>query len=504
MKKKHINIILSFLVITLFQISYITIAKANLFFASDSELRLIQAHGIKESSFSYGNLFYPGGELDPSYKIHPYVEDYYIHDFNEKKITHFPILYAYISAAILYLLPPASLVFFNSLCILFTLLSLVIFWKIDWKLVLFAYFGTFISVISFDNSEYPLFLFLQFSGLSILLGDAFDKKWYHYIFSGFLMGLACWLKVEALLFVVSLFLAYVLIYKFLDKKILKNYFILGFVFSLILISFFIFNYLNYKHFLGPAFSINEKLYGLTPRWLIALTLFVGWNKLGLLTYNPMFLFLIIFFIKKENFLSMRLEKRILFVATLIFIFLVCLTAPTDGFVSWGPRYLILALLPMTLLFHDLIIFPKISIFNNKFLFRSLIIFSVLCTFLGLYLIKEINKVRNEFQRDFSLSSSEIKIYDSKILTMFMGLNYFKDQNFLIKTNVNLEEFSNNLKKFPKYKNITFYKLNLEDKFSNIFSSQELPREEINTKLNQKYKFKNETKMKYFIAYDYEI
>ncbi|PJZ75762.1 LA_3751/LA_3752 family putative glycosyltransferase [Leptospira neocaledonica] len=428
-------------------------------FNSDSGLKLLQARGLLASSFRDQEVFYPGKQWDPEYRSH-LNRMFLVRKPEGGYWGQYSVLFAAISAPILFLFGTSSLVPF---CILLYLASIVIF-QIIYKptrfTVFFALLCTPIILYSMEYSENTLFLLFASAGLSFYFRDP-DLRWNfrERFLGGILLGMTVWFRLEPFIFipVLGLSIAIVEYKKILNKDFWKGNGIFAIGIAIPIIIFLIFNEIAYGNLFGPRFVVSGKTY-----WDVIVKLkqlfvlfFLGYWKLGFFGYMPILLWVFFDLLFSKYTLSIR--ERVLILTILIFVPTLSFSVNTEAFVSWGPRYLSLAIFPGLFLL-DSWYRRKFENTNQKLniaILLVLITVSLWATFRGLQMIRASYKQIKNLSEEFTQLKPDFLITSSYIIGGHFGRLSLSTPCFFVNTLDEAESLSERLFKSGKEKRIVY-------------------------------------------------
>ncbi|MBE7412420.1 MAG: glycosyltransferase family 39 protein [Leptospiraceae bacterium] len=447
-------------------------------FTGDGLNKLIQSKSLLENNFKSEEIFYPARDIDPDFNSYPFQGVYLIKQ-NDRHIGQYPIFFSFINALLLKILPYYFLPGNSYLFAIVSLFLLYKYWNVSLKFILFTAVCTNFLFYGIEFNENLLLVFLPFVAITILFHYESSKHKLSILFlSGCIMGSAVWLRLEALLFFVSLIGAWIFLKGFENKtlKVERLFFISGF--TLVLFLFFLFNQWNYSHFLGPRYIANqgEFLSGtmsskLTQAFTIA---FAGHLKLGFFGYTPLFLLILVNPVL-SIFKNFSEKIKILNCTIIFFIILVLLSAPNDGVVSWGSRYLALAILPSVIVLDE--IFKHIQFQKNitKKLFSTitilLCVYSIFISLLGFTFTKNANRQLKEYQKEFTPYKNDYKIFSSTFMSTMIGTEYFYSIYLIPKDKDSLVDLISKIKLKKDKKRIIFFE-SIEANKEKLFQKKE--------------------------------
>ncbi|MDH5654777.1 MAG: hypothetical protein OEZ34_02640 [Spirochaetia bacterium] len=467
---KYINKILFIIV---FLIPVIVIARLDLdhAFTGDSMTKLLQSYSLYKSGLSSDQFYYPAEDFDPEYQFFP---GGYLINMKGKFIGPFPVFFAFIGALLLFVVNMKYLIYISLVFTCLILYFLIQNWRLEKKWIFFLYFSTPFLLYSVDFSEVIPFMALQFAALSLFLNPRGNRN-ASFLLSGALFGVGVFLRLEAIPVAFSLGAAVLFLslenkFPFLNVDsllgLLRKYsfFIAGFIVMVIL--FFLMNYILYGNTMGPRWSFNygsEIEYLSTQKLEQFITLlFFGIIKLGFFGYMPLFLLVISVSFRKSIYSQLDETDKIILFSSIIFLLLVSFSAPNDSIVSWGPRYLAAAILPMIVFSAKIfrIVQLKSGLKKKLFIYFSifLVTFSVFMTYLGFAFAGRVQKQLAGVQRQFNSVESDYRIYEDSLLMSHVGFEYFERKILYSRFDESHRLLIDKLKKTEKGKTICYYKL----------------------------------------------
>ncbi|MDW7976802.1 MAG: hypothetical protein RMI35_09605 [Leptospiraceae bacterium] len=301
------------------------------YYVGDPLAKVYQSYSLIFNNYQSEEILYRFREFDPEFRYFPLTSIVTIPDEN-KVVGVFPVLFSLIIAPVIefngvkYLPVLTTIVNFLSLYLLKRYWNFSSFW------ILFFLFGTFLFLNSIDMSESSLLVALQVMGLTLLFrgGD----RWV--VLSAFILTLGMWLRLEMLLFLMSLIFVWFLLE---NEIVLRDFDWRGigvsrkfvvFVVSVVLfvLVFFLFHWYQYGHILGPRYLANiyveeySILRQLKHLWI--LLFFGSFNQLGFFGYVPLLVVLLIFLFWRREFDFPR-EELILIYSGILLVILVGIT-----------------------------------------------------------------------------------------------------------------------------------------------------------------------------------
>ncbi|MEI1277841.1 hypothetical protein V6Z05_05895 [Leptospira venezuelensis] len=317
---------------------------------SDHLGKFILGESVGRNGFLSGNLALPSRSLDPEGN---YCSNECIR-IGDELISPFPVALGYVYAIFLPWSGITGVYIAVSVLILLSLLFLSILW--DWDPI---YLGVLVLASPFLVNGYffpdvGIASFLFIGGSFLFLRSDTSSSWMRFVSSGFICASAAWFRIESIVFPLS-FIFFLSIYNISNieerKKILS--YSLGFLLGIGLLLGI--QYVLYGHPLGPRFSFNQPTMFLLPwkKWKIYTGLLIAnQNRIGFFGYTPGFLIALLFFVYYIFFnknplkrgLTFEISNRDLFVLSgLAAFFALVISAPNDGLIDFGSRYLHLSL-----------------------------------------------------------------------------------------------------------------------------------------------------------------
>ena len=318
-------------------------------FRSDALYKFVQVHSFVETGATE-ELTYPARAIvsDPEYSP---IRGRNTVRLGNRSIGQYPIAFTLISAPFFWLLGSYGLSLLNLLAAFVGYAYFILRYRPSWFALVIALLANYFAVKTINYAEYCLVGTLCFVGADLLLRGGSHTS---YLLGGAVLALGVWIRLETFIFGFC-FLVFFGSY-FLRDSVLRNKMALAGVGALVVIgSFFIFNAWDYGHFLGPRFLAQAEDFSyeadgsgsLLQRQIhIALSL-LFWNKTGVLGYFAYMPWLLVFAfvwrtdeLRNANVGIAHARRYLLFLLT--FVLLVAATAPNDGWVGFGPRYMIMA------------------------------------------------------------------------------------------------------------------------------------------------------------------
>ena len=321
------------LIFTVFMLLFLASARPKYTFTGDTLSKLIQTQSLIKNNFQSEELYYPLRDIDPDYKFYPFQGVYLINN-KGKHIGQYPVFFSFISALVLKL---SGVLFLPFASIFITILTLFLFkknWGVSNFILLFVSFCSFFIIHAVSYTEMMFYVFLVYCGMTLFLkGNAGKYAVFKAFSGGILMGMSVWLRLESMLFFGGLMLGGLIVdgFKTVIKERRYQVFVTGF--SVAVIAFFIFNFIDYGHPLGPRYFTNVGVKEITfvkKIEIITTLLFGGGLRPGLFGYIPLFLVVIFIALRKSNYQKLTSEIKTLLIAVLSFLFVAVLVSPNDG------------------------------------------------------------------------------------------------------------------------------------------------------------------------------
>ncbi|WP_125250313.1 LA_3751/LA_3752 family putative glycosyltransferase [Leptospira wolffii] len=472
----------------LFLVYVVSVVPLNYGFNSDSGLKLLQTKALLESNFSDQGVYYPGESIDPEYKYHPY-NKFLIANPAGGVWGQYPIFFSALSAPLLALFGISSLV---PLCIFAYLLSIILFQRIykpSKFVIFFALVCSPILLYALEYSENTLFLLLSSSGLFLYFKDPDMRvKPWRLFWSGLLIGTTVWLRLESFIFIPVLGIS-ILIVRFREigsGSFWKENLILGVGVLLPLLACLFYNYLEYGNAIGPRFVVSGKN---TWEWAgklkqLFVLLFFGYWKVGFFGYMP--LLLVVFIVQFRNWSIATKRVKILLTLCILYIPLISIVVGTEAIVSWGPRYLSLAIFPSLMLMDE---FYKASFQGVKNIWALtllilLTLFSFWVTYSGFKMIRASYKQIKSVSQEIGAYKSDYVVTGSELVSGHYGRLILNTPTFLVRSRSDGEELIKRLSTLGKGRKLLF--------LVSLYESEDVHRRADNGQLNVFSIFKSVT------------
>ncbi|TGK01275.1 hypothetical protein EHQ53_08790 [Leptospira langatensis] len=317
---------------------------------SDHLGKFVLGESVLRNHFRSGDLALPSRELDKQSRFCP-TECIRI---DEEVISPFPATLGYFYALILPWGGIEGVYIVTSLFVLASLLLLSLLWEKSLAFLSILAICTPFVVNGYFFPDVGIGAFLFVLGSFLFLRADGNTAAFSFLVSGFLSAFAGWFRIEALVFPAS-FLFFLFWFRFRAREERKGIllYLLGFLVGAFLLLGT--QYLLYHHPMGPRFSFNQPTMFISPlrKGEIYLGLLIANpNRIGFFGYTPLFvivlLFSVYFLFFQTNFFRRKeeepLSKRNIFVISGLAAFvLLVLSAPNDGIIDFGSRYLHLSL-----------------------------------------------------------------------------------------------------------------------------------------------------------------
>ncbi|MCE9599634.1 MAG: hypothetical protein K8S54_16870 [Spirochaetia bacterium] len=417
------------LALLLFIVALVRIGPANTY-TSDNFFKYLQAVSLAKAHFQSEELYYPGRVFDPELKAFPFRFPYLI-ESKGSQIGTYPVMLSAIMAGPVAYLPAAAIPF---ICLGFALFTLFLFWKLfqpTAATLTYAAFATPLVALGMELSEHPFLLLSSLGGLYFFRRSLSSENLIDPLLAGILSVVGIWLRLEAILYTVSLLGAWIVVTWRTPR--LKGYAMFGAGSGVIICIFLCFNFLHYGHLFGPRFlgnpgSFDGDLQNHLNR-LVSLA-FGGKFKLGQFGYSPLLLLPAVYFLFRRS----TDELRILALFVVGFVVAAGISAPNDGVANWGSRYLYLSLYPALILLDQ---FYREQVQNlsrlRRMAYFALFAYSVLITFIGIVIQKRASSELKAFQTELNRTEGDLVIFPSQLLASYSGQYYFKKPLLVVRS-----------------------------------------------------------------------
>ncbi len=456
--------IFTWIIIFLIGVYYIYALNPSYMFTGDSLNKLVQADSIIKSGFTSEDLRYNASSLDPEFRFYPFPGAYHL-TLGNRHLGQYPIFFSFISALVLKISPPEIFPFIGLGIFLLLVFLLQKEFEVNNFILIVVALCSYLLPLALDYSENIYTVLFTFLGLMLYIRSLDESSLFPFkmLFAGFLLGLGVWLRLEGILLFTSLSLGFLLVYKFQNKNEFMRFFIFGMGFGITTLAFLAFNFWDYGHILGPRYLANKSGFTQTVLERIIQTttlLFAGKYKVGYFVFAPLFFVSLFYFTLPKNFRECSNQDKLIVITLLLFLPFAAISAPNDGVVTWGPRYLVHALLPNAILLHHF--FQKISFYENKvkpfprFLIYFSLFISLALSFAGFKFLTIATKQLKQFQSEIDVVKSDVRIFQNSFLINHTGTGYLDTANVLIFTKEDLSIFLKNVKEKKIAKSISFY------------------------------------------------
>ena len=460
----HSKSILAWIIILFVGVYFIYALNPSYMFTGDSLNKLVQADSILKSGFTSEDLRYNASALDPDFKYYPFPGAYHL-ILGSRHLGQYPIFFSFLSALVLKVSPPEIFPFIGLGIFLLLVYLIQREFGVNTFILLLVTFCTYLLTLSLDYSENVYTVLFTFLGVMLYIRslDTPDVGKFKMLLAGFLVGLGVWLRLEGILLFFSIGCGFLFVYKLKDKNEFNRFILFGVGFSITTLVFFIFNLWDYGHILGPRYLANKSGFTQTAmeRTIQTITLlFAGKYKVGYFGFTPLFLVCFIYFLLPKNYREASNQDKLIVITLALFLPLAAISAPNDGVVTWGPRYLVHALLLNVILLHHY--FQKISFYENKvkpigkFLIYFSLFISLLLSFAGFKFLTIATKQLKQFQTEIDAVKTDLRIFQNSFLINHTGTGYLNTANVLIFTKEDLALFLKEVKSKKIAKTISFY------------------------------------------------
>ena len=394
-------------------------------------LKAIQGHSLFTNNFSSEEINYPGLWADESRSGFLFDKGF-SKTINGKYIGVFPVLFSFYAGTILKL----GSIFIPIFAITLLLTAFNELRKINKVPLLFCFLYYFSSIINnsfFELNETALFFSISAIGFSQILLYLRKNQNINLLIGFFILSLAVWFRLEAILFIISIILS--LTYLHLkNKKINLLNKILIVVIGLIPVYLFIlWNYQSYGHILGPRYLFNfEKPTSWIDRIIRIISMsffYIDFSgiKMGIFISSPFLLLAVAHFLKSRD-----RKNNLLYFSFYVFLLqylFVSFTAPNDG-ITFTSRYHTLLVIPGFYLTYDYYfsIKSKLNLRIEKFAF-AIALFIGIFTSLGWILFA---KELSTFKAIATQGNPDVYIIKNDAICGSMGLIHLQKSVFCIR------------------------------------------------------------------------
>lgn len=420
-------------------------------FSGDSLIKLVQAQSLLENNFESEevrckNLSVLGNckFLFDGFKV-----------VNEKLIGPFPVFQSVFSAMFLMLGQASYIKIFSVFLFLLTIWKAMFRWKINSIVILHLFLCTPLFFHYIDFFDVALSITILCFGISYILEDE-NNEW-KYLYSGILLGLSFWLRLEVLIFVAMLVGFTILIrFRFHTKKTL----LLASPIFVLLLVYFAIQYFLYNNILGSRFLFNQSSIfnqELSTRINIIQSLLVYGNlRIGFWGYMFLFFPLLIYVLSKIKTIPENLQ--ILSLSIFFSIVLIVFFAPNDSNIDWGSRYLSILIVPFGIL---------LNYFLNKFKDRKWMwIIFIIASLYSIFISKmyysthiQLTKKVKEFREFFSKQNSDVWLFSNNSILQFVSVSYLEKPILLVKSENDISTLFQLLNRQDKYKTFSYFQIN---------------------------------------------
>lgn len=426
---------------------------------SDHLGKFILGESVLRNEFRSGNLNLPSRYLDPKGQFCT-TECIRI---GEELISPFPAALGYVYAILLPISGVEGVYIASAILLILSFLLLSILW--DWDplfLGILALTSSFlINGYFFPDVGIASFLFI--SGSYLFLRSDPKSSFVRLILAGFISVLAAWFRIESIILPLS-FIFFFWILRFDQEGERRR--IRGFTIGYVLAIGFLFGtqWILYGHPLGPRFYYNSPGIFMAP-WK-KLEIFMGLlikspNRIGFFGYSPLFLLALFFgvyyFLAERKFFSkearISISDRDCFVLSGLAAFVVLVfSAPNDGIIDWGTRYLHLSIPAFAGM--SFILFNKIRVKFGKpgigFLVLILL-FSFYVTCLYTQILARYGSKTTKLNRIYLEQKPDLVVVQIMMYSQILGKYYFETPSVWVMREKNIKRFFtlNDAKQFRK-------------------------------------------------------
>lgn len=411
------------------------------------------------NGFLSGNLVLPSRNLDPEGNYCP-TECIRI---GEELISPFPAALGYVYAIFLPWSGIVGVYAATAILILLSFLFLSILW--DWDPI---YLGVLVLASPFLVNGYffpdvgiASFLFLGGSFLFLRSGPSTFRL--RFVLAGFICASSAWFRIESIVFPLA-FIFFLSIYKFSNVEEKNKIFAYSFGFLVGVVLLLGIQYVLYGHPLGPRFSFNQPTMFLLPwkKWKIYSGLLIANpNRIGFFGYTPGFLIVLFFFVYyiffnkspfKRNATS-EISNRDLFVFSGITAFLaLVVSAPNDGIIDFGSRYLHLSLPAFAGMF--LILLENIGEkFRRivKIVLYAILLYSVYISYSYTQILGKYGRKTTKLNAIYLEQKPDLVVVQIRTYSQILGKYFFQTPSVWLMREVDIKNFfsKNHPKQFKK-------------------------------------------------------
>ncbi|TGM15550.1 hypothetical protein EHQ81_03915 [Leptospira selangorensis] len=426
---------------------------------SDHLGKFILGESVERNGFLSGNLVLPSRSLDPEGNYCP-TECIRIGD---ELISPFPAALGYVYAIFLPWSGIVGVYVVTAILILLSFLFLSSLW--DWDPI---YLGVLVLASPFLVNGYffpdvGIASFLFLAGSFLFLRSGPSSSWFRFVSAGFISASSAWFRIESIVFPLF-FIFFLSIYKFYnveERRRILGYSV-GFFAGVVLLLGI--QYVLYGHPLGPRFSFNQPTMFLPPwkKWEIYSGLLIANpNRLGFFGYTPGFLFVLFFFlyyilIKKNPLrrsIAFEVSNRDLFIFSGLGAFLaLVVSAPNDGIIDFGSRYLHLSLPAFAGMF--LILFENIGEkFRKvaKIVLYSILLYSVYISYSYTQILGKYGRKTTKLNAIYLEQKPDLVVVQIRTYSQILGKYFFQTPSVWLMREADIKNFfsKNNPEGFEK-------------------------------------------------------
>ena len=401
-------------------------------FFMDSLAKYAQSRSLADQNFQNEEYYYPArNNMDPEFHFFPFGGIYLVKTPANQYLGQYPIAFTFLSAVVLKFFSNGAL-YYISIVALLLLVGLFQFAaRPNWLLLLAFAFGTPLLVMGLDYSEQLPYALINAIGIVGFASSFAKNKPWILFFSGLLIGLSSFLRLEHLMFCLAMGITALL----LPAKTWKERFLPILPFAIGAAAglglFILFNQLRYGILLGPRMIANSGLFwtGWQMKMTQAITMLVaGKMQIGFLLYLPALVVLLVALFKKSFRELLTPAERILHGAIVLFIFVMSVAAPGDGALNWGPRYLVLSFFPGFLILSS--VQKKVNLSKAKTrVMASLLLLPIAFTVVGANFRKIACRQQKQYISDFKRFDTDVWAFPGAALLHYQGPEYFGHASF---------------------------------------------------------------------------
>ena len=458
---------ISIVITALILLVQIIIRPDNLYI-SDSLVKAVQVKSLFLNAWNSQDVFYPARDIDPTFSMNPLIEGFIF--FNKGHyIGQYPVALSFFYSIFIFI-GFSILPYFNSL-ILFPMIYLYSKYLNNKSNLYYLLFGTTLIVTLIDLSECSIFYCLTGIGFLFIKRYIDENMNSHLIIGNIFLGLAIWFRLEVLLFTFSIYLTLFIIH-FQKKEFSAIYKLVihSFVFSLLVVIFFLYNYLSYDFFLGPRYIVNIHSNSLTlfEKFRIFTSILFTYPRenslaLGFYFISPIFLYSIIYFLRRIK--NNSDQTNFYLGQSILFSLLIGITAPNDG-ITITARYMAIAVFPLIFLIDE-----YFKLYSDKKLPKTIHffkIYSYLISFIMLTIYYFSSTYLRKATHYMHKIESDLIICSSEFISGSFQLDYFTKKIISLKNSNQINDISNILdnNKFNSIELLGLKSSNQDNKFTN--------------------------------------